>query len=200
MRSIMQHLAAGVVFAAVALELIPDLMKRRSPVSTAIGFVVAVVILVVLNRSEDKSSASSGPAVPKSYIACVGVDLFLDGLIIAIAANAGAKQGKLLTLALTLELASLGLALVGELLKRKMSRLRAFLITRAVSSLLIAGAVLSALVLNRMSPTVLTAALGFGVAALLFLITEELLREAHEQEDTTLATAIFFVGFLELVS
>ena len=36
----------------------------------------------------------------------------------------------------------------------------------------------------------------FGVAALLYLVTEELLREAHEERETALGTAMFFVGFL----
>ena len=41
--------------------------------------------------------------------------------------------------------------------------------------------------------------LAFGVAALLYLVTEELLVEAHETEDTPLATATFFAGFLALL-
>ena len=41
--------------------------------------------------------------------------------------------------------------------------------------------------------------LGFGCAALLYLVTEELLVEAHEVPETPLATASFFVGFLVLL-
>ncbi|MNT82947.1 hypothetical protein D3C72_2227490 [compost metagenome] len=46
----------------------------------------------------------------------------------------------------------------------------------------------------------LTAFLAFGLIALLYLVTEELLVEAHEGgKDTPLATAMFFVGFLLLL-
>jgi ZIP family zinc transporter len=38
--------------------------------------------------------------------------------------------------------------------------------------------------------------LSFGLAALLFLVTEELLIEAHEETETPLLTLSFFVGFL----
>ena len=40
--------------------------------------------------------------------------------------------------------------------------------------------------------------LSFGVAALLFLVTEELIAEAHEGEggQSTLVCMFFFVGFL----
>ncbi len=46
------------------------------------------------------------------------------------------------------------------------------------------------------TPAVLAAILGFGVSALLYLVTEELLVEAHETADTPLITATFFLGFL----
>ena len=35
----------------------------------------------------------------------------------------------------------------------------------------------------------------FGAAALLYLVVEELLVEAHERGDTTLGSLLFFVGF-----
>jgi ZIP family zinc transporter len=35
--------------------------------------------------------------------------------------------------------------------------------------------------------------------ALLYLVTEELLVEAHEQPDTPLVASMFFVGFLALL-
>lgn len=41
--------------------------------------------------------------------------------------------------------------------------------------------------------------LGFAVAALLYLVTEELLVEAHEVPETPLSTAAFFIGFLMLM-
>jgi ZIP family zinc transporter len=38
--------------------------------------------------------------------------------------------------------------------------------------------------------------LSFGLAALLFLVVEELLVEAHEVPETPLITSTFFAGFL----
>lgn len=46
------------------------------------------------------------------------------------------------------------------------------------------------------SQVLLTLVLGFGVAALLFLVSEDLLAEAHQQEGTPLVTAFFLIGFL----
>jgi len=47
--------------------------------------------------------------------------------------------------------------------------------------------------------TTLGAVLAFGLAALLYLVTEELLVEAHEVRENTVTTAMFFVGFLVLL-
>ena len=41
--------------------------------------------------------------------------------------------------------------------------------------------------------------LTFGLMALLYLVTEELLVEAHEKPDSPLISAMFFVGFLGLL-
>ena len=37
------------------------------------------------------------------------------------------------------------------------------------------------------------------MTALLYLVTEELLAEAHEVKDTPIATATFFLGFLGIL-
>jgi ZIP family zinc transporter len=44
------------------------------------------------------------------------------------------------------------------------------------------------------------AAFAFGLMALLYLVTEELLVEAHEKPETAWGTALFFIGFLGLAA
>jgi len=68
-----------------------------------------------------------------------------------------------------------------------------------VGLLLVIGAGLAATVLQGLSGPPLGAVLAFGVAALLYLVTEELLVEAHEVRENTVTTAMFFVGFLVLL-
>ena len=70
------------------------------------------------------------------------------------------------------------------------------LVVSALGTLVFASAVLGATVLSRLTGGAMEVVLSFGLAALLYLVTEELLREAHEERETTLATAMFFVGFL----
>ena len=65
-----------------------------------------------------------------------------------------------------------------------------------IACLMIVGAVLGRTLLADASVHTLAGLLAFGCAALLFLVTEELLIEAHESANTSVTTAMFFVGFL----
>ena len=61
------------------------------------------------------------------------------------------------------------------------------------------GAAIAAGVLAGLSGVWLAGVISFGLAALLYLVTEELLFEAHEVKQTHPATAMFFGGFLTLI-
>jgi ZIP family zinc transporter len=190
LRSILQHFAAGVVFSVVAVELLPDIVKRHLPWEVALGFGAGVALMLVLKKVTGASASSAG------LIVGVGADLFIDGLLIGIGFSAGEKAGKLLAFAITVELCSLGMALAATLMKASWSRSRTILTVSGISFLTMVGAMLGATLLRAMSSELMEVTLAFGLAALLFLVTEELLVEAHEEPETPTGTAMFFVGFL----
>ena len=68
----------------------------------------------------------------------------------------------------------------------------------AASLAIAVGAIGGASVLGGASHATLAAVLAFGAAALLYLVTEELLVEAHETPDTNWHVIAFFVGFIIL--
>jgi ZIP family zinc transporter len=76
------------------------------------------------------------------------------------------------------------------------SKGRAVAIVAGTSLMLLVGAGIGTTVLRGASGNLLEIVLSFGLAALLFLVTEELLTEAHEETETPLLTLAFFVGFL----
>lgn len=65
--------------------------------------------------------------------------------------------------------------------------------------LLAGGASGGAILLAGLSGAPLAVVLAFGLAALLYLVTEELLVDVHEVPETMPATATFFAGFLLLL-
>lgn len=137
-------------------------------------------------------------AGPVTLISAVGIDIVVDGLVLGLAFVAGAKAGALLTVALTLEVLFLGVTLTTELAESITSKLKIILTVTALALLLPIGALL-AIPVAGLSPPVVAGFLCSGLMALLFLVTEELLAEAHEKPDTPLISAMFFVGFLSLL-
>lgn len=117
-RSAIQHFAAGVVFSVVAVELLPHIVREHKPSPVLIGFplgVIAMLGLRALTRDVEhsaKSEESLRPVQkwPIALIAAIAIDILIDGMILGVGFSAGDREGRLLTLALTVELLSLGLA------------------------------------------------------------------------------------------
>jgi len=183
--SLFEHFAAGVVFAAVAVELLPALLDTHSPWIMTAGFGLGVVSMLLI----ETFSGKLGMVIP------IAVDLFIDGMLVAIGFAAGAEGGFILLLGLSLEAVSLGLSEAPSLARKGVSRGRILGTSLALGLSLLLGSAAGNSILG-LSGSLSTGILGFGVAALLYLVTEELLAEAHETRDTPLVTAMFFVGFL----
>ncbi len=186
-----QHLAAGVVFAAAAAEVLPDLTHYKAPIATLVGGVIGVGVMLGIMQAERRWEGPIGMA------ATTAVDLLVDGLILGLGFIAGAKAGVLLTVALTLEVLFLGLT-VADAFGGARARVRSVVATALLVMALPLGAVLASPI-SRLPDPVVAGFLAFGLIALLYLVTEELLVEAHEKPDGPWITAFFFVGFLAVL-
>jgi ZIP family zinc transporter len=201
-RSALQHFAAGVVFAVVAVELMPDVIRQHKPMAVIIGFTLGIGLMLgirlLTRRAEEKAAPAQG-SLPTAMLAAIGTDILIDGFLIGIGFAAGAKEGKLLTFALTAELLSLGLALAVSLRESGIRHAKVIVTTSLLAVLLVVGTVLGETILRGIPETWMEIVLSFGLAALLYLVTEELLVEAHEVSETPAITACFFAGFLFFV-
>jgi zinc transporter, ZIP family len=191
--SAIQHFAAGVVFAAAAGEIMPDVAHSGSPIATIVGGFAGIGVMLAVRQLERVIKGPTG------LLTLVGVDVLIDGLVLGIAFAAGAKAGLLLTIALSVEVLFLGLAVTTELSETVKSKVRIVLIIAALVVLLPVGALIASPVAS-LPEHYITGFLSFGLIALLYLVTEELLVEAHETPDRPWVAAMFFVGFLLLLS
>jgi len=199
-RSLVQHFAAGVVMAVVAGELLPEMTREHRPLGVLIGFALGVALMLgvkalterIERRDEQQGTGTSG------LLVAVGIDVFLDGLLIGVGFAAGERVGTLLVVALTLELLFLGVSVAASLGEAKVSRTRSLLTVAGLSALVIVGAGLGGSLLAGLSGLALEIVLSFGAAALMYLVVEELLTEAHEVQETPLITVSFFAGFVAL--
>ena len=192
--SIVQHFAAGVVFAAAAGELLPDMLHDKGAVTPVILGAAAGVALMLAIRAVSKRVGESA-----GQIAVTGIDVLIDGFVVSLGFIAGAGQGLLLTVALSIELLFLGLTVALALGNAGGSGMRVVLATAGVALLLPLGAAAGMVLFQGLAQAWLTGFFAFGLVALLYLVTEELLVEAHEKDDTPVATAVFFVGFFLLI-
>ena len=213
--SAIQHFAAGVVFAALAVEILPDVVHRNAPFAAAGGFAAGVALMLALRtfarRFENKEAQGEAAEIVDAgeigaggrgsigLVLIVGIDILIDGLLIGVAFSAGEREGTLITVALAIELLSLGLATAAALTKAGATRKRVITTIVLLALLPLAGALAGVLLLAGLSASWMEAMLAFAAAALLYLVTEELLVEAHEVPEAPWMTAMFFVGFLLLL-
>jgi ZIP family zinc transporter len=195
-RSLVQHFAAGVVLAALAVELLPEIGREHAygPVliaAFALGSLFMYAMKLWTTRMEASQSASEG-GLDWGLLIATFIDIAMDGFIIGAGFAAGGETGMILALGLSVELLFLGLALTSESTKGW----RIVAISGALAVTVLVCAVLGNLLLSGASNTVIAAALAFSAAALLYLVTEELLIEAHEVEEKPIATLVLFSGFL----
>ncbi|WP_293914333.1 transporter [Deinococcus sp.] len=198
LRSFVQHFAAGVVFAVVAGELLPEITKGHQPLGVVIGFTLGVGVLLAVRQFAERLERRSGSQGESGLIAAVATDVLIDGLLIGVGFAAGTRVGVLLIVALTLELLFLGVSVASSLGQSGQPRRRIILTVVGLSLAVIVGSLLGGTLLQGLSGLALEIVLSFGAAALLFLVTEELLTEAHEVKETPLITAAFFAGFVSL--
>jgi zinc transporter, ZIP family len=211
-----QHFAAGVVMAALVGEIMPELREENQLLWAVGGFVGGALLVLALGaygrKTEEAAlvhhagiggglrvntlTKAATAVLPIGMLAAMGIDLLLDGVMIGLAARLGPTQGLVMTIALTLEILFLGLSLISELTQSGLTKVRAVLISSGLGLLTAVGAIGGALLLRDVSTEVMSAVLAFGAAALLYLVVEELLVEAHEEKESVTLGAMFFLGFL----
>ncbi len=193
-----QHLAAGIVFAAVAIELLPLILKDISVLNMSVGFLTGVISMMCLkylsNRLAERDNAKQH--FPTGLALTVGIDVFIDGLLIGVAFLAGQRVGMSISIALAIEILFLGLSMSVTLNARGIARHINIYMTIALATTIILGVFIGEKVLGYLPGIWTKEILAFGVAALLYLVTEELLVEAHEEKETPFITFFFFLGFL----
>lgn len=192
-RSAVQHFAAGVVFAAAAGEILPSLKHAGALVPVLVGGGAGIVAMLLAKSIGERAKGRS------ALLALIGIDMAIDGLVLGIAFAAGERQGVLLAIALSIEVLFLGLTVAIAVGGENTSKFKVIGTTWAIGALLPAGALL-AIPISTLPPTILTGFFAFGLIALLYLVTEELLREAHETPEPPWVAAMFFVGFLLLLT
>ena len=197
--SVIQHFVAGIILAAVAVELLPKILPSKSIYTVGLGFVLGVIVMLLIetyaHRMKHKGERKK---MPLSMIFAAGVDLFVDGILIGVSFLAGKESGIWIAIALS-SCAFFVTLSTSTVLKKKQVILpiRVFCVLLFALALPI-GALIGGAIISHIPSVYLVETLAFGVAALLYLAIEELIVSAHadNKEEPAWVTATFFLGFL----
>jgi len=143
---------------------------------------------------------SAGARLPVGLVAAVHVDSFVDGFLIGISCAFSHRAGLVLAVANVLEMGFIGAAYASTVAACSgTSRRMRLLVVTTPPVLLLVSAIIGAALGDFLHsyPTVFVGFVAFGVVALLFLVTHELLIEAHEatrSESVIWINCLFFLG------
>jgi len=127
------------------------------------------------------SSSSEKAQFPAVLLFAIAVDGCMDGLLIGIATAAGPSAGPMMAASLSVEMAFLGITLAMGLKQQARGKSLGAAVVGPLA--IIVGAMLGGVLADALAhnPVYLTCLLSFGTSALLFMVAEELLLEAHEK-------------------
>ena len=199
MESNVQHFAAGVVIAAVAAELLPDI-HGRAPQVVVLGFAIGVATMLGIHRLSktiEKRDIGGQFAGAAGLLITVSIDMLIDGVLIGVTFLDNPDTGVIIAVALAIEVLFLGVAGVIAL-PREMGVVQKLAVPAVFGLLLASGVAGGVLALDGVTGAPIAVILAFGSAALLYLVTEELLVKAGKVPETPVSTTLFFVGFLAI--
>lgn len=199
MESNIQHFAAGVVTAAVAAELLPGI-HGRAPEIVVVGFAVGVVTMLgihQLSKRIEKRNVGGQYAGAAGLLITVAIDMLIDGVLIGVTFLDNPDTGVIIAVALAIEVLFLGVAGVVAL-PNGMGLVKKMAVPTTFGLLLATGVTVGVLTLEGVTGAPIALILAFGSAALLYLVTEELLVKAGKVPETPVSTTLFFVGFLAI--
>lgn len=196
-RAGIQLFTGGVIFAAVAVELLPQLSDQR-PLVVALGFAAGTGVMLTVKVATERFEARDLRAGESVFglVVALSTDTFIDGMLLGVAFASGAERGVVLALALALEAVFLNMSATSAAEASGAGNRRITAIALGLAVLLALSAAAGVVVFSRLPSGPFHALVAFGVAALLYSVVEELVVEAHEEGEPPLVAAMFFLGFL----
>jgi ZIP family zinc transporter len=195
---LVQHLAAGIILAALMIEVFPAMRSTeiaQGPLILSFGVGVSFMYLVKLLGSYLERGNEQHDALQRfnyGMIITVFIDAALDGVTIGAGFAAGQKVGFALALGLSVEMLFLAMSLISD----TVNGVRILWLSAAFSLTILVCALIGYHLLSASSGNVIAIALAFSAAALIYLVTEELLVEAHEKEEKSYSMLVLFLGFI----
>lgn len=193
--SLALHLAAGIVLAVVAVELIPEAFSVGTPWVPIVAFVLGGGFYLAVDAGIERLTVGRGSG-PFVIFFGVAVDLFSDGIMIGTATSIEFGLGLLLALGQTPADVPEGFAAIATFKNAGVSRRNRLLLAAAFALPMMLGVTLGYWGVRGQSELVKFSLLAFTAGILTTVVVEEIVPESHKEgTDSRLATAFFVGGF-----
>jgi ZIP family zinc transporter len=201
--SLALHLAAGIVLAVVGLEVMPRALEATAPWVPLVAFVAGGAVFIALDHMVGHVQARlgrGGDVGAFTIFGGVSIDLFSDGVMIGTGTVLSPGLGLLLALGQVPADVPEGFAAVATLRRAGVRRRTRLLLAAAFAVPVLLGAALGFLAL-REAPELLTlSVLALTSGALVAVVVEEMVSEAHEGDTSRLGPLFLTGGFALLAA
>jgi len=207
----LQHFAAGILLSAVAQELVPPMVNAtgfEENFAVCISFMAGVLVMIMLGKVFPEqqglshsflgSGAGASQTFPLALLAAVVIDGCMYGMLLGIESAANEAAGLVLAISLAIEMSFLGLTLAKSMKDQPMSK-SVSAVFAASASIVVAAAIGGFFAgLLAEAEACKKGLMSFGAAALIYMVAEELLLEAHEDDGPHVwwVDGMLYVGFL----
>jgi len=152
--STVQHFAAGIVIAVVAVELIPMITKTSNQWLVVVGFAAGVITMLAVDSFAHRAEKKAlGQKFPFAMILAIGTDLFIDGILIGVTFLASQRSGLVVASAMALETLFLGLSISVQMFKNNIRLSTQFITIISLALIIPAGALIGYFVLSEVEQT-----------------------------------------------
>jgi ZIP family zinc transporter len=191
------HLAAGIIIAVVAVEVMPEAIGAAAAWILAVAFVAGgslyILVEALVNRWQRGKEDSAGAGAWMVYVA-VATDLVADGLLIGAGSAVSGQLGLLLALGQVLADIPEGFAVITNFRDKGVGKRRRLLLSASFAIPVVGAAALAFLVLRGQGEAVQMTVLVFVAGLYILAAVEDMLEEAHESEEDSRWSAFSFLG------
>lgn len=197
--SLALHFAAGIVLGVVGIELMPRALQADPPWIPLLAFVAGGAVFIGLDGLVGYVQGRLGGAADRtSALAIFGgvsIDLFSDGIMIGTGTVLNPALGLLLALGQMPADVPEGFAAVATLRKAGIARRWRLAMAAAFAIPVLLGAALGFLALRAAPEVVTVSVLAMTGGALVAVVVEEMVTEAHEGDTSRIGPLFLTAGF-----
>lgn len=197
--SLALHAATGILFAVIGVELLPQALQVEPAWVIILAFFLGGAVFLLLEAGIHHLQARFGRRKKRGsawgVFSAVAIDLFSDGLMIGTSATISLGLGLLLALGQVSADFPEGFATIASFKREGIDRKMRLLLNASFLLPVLTGAAVGFFLVRDQSELLKYSLLSLTAGILLTTVVEEVIPEAHQEEDSRLSAIVLVGGF-----